>query len=128
MFKTDSAAEDLQICSLTPTALLQTCAPVPPRTTSIVAKLVRLALDIFDGVCRTPAFRPARHFHAIVQNACSLVLATASDTLDRQNYDIQGMQSLLDLINDSGLEWPGNFLDKDFELAPGWGVDGMTNI
>jgi len=109
-----------------PTASLKTCAPTAPRPASLIARLASLALDIFDGVCLTPAFRPARDFQAIVHNACSLVLASGyAEWHNGQEADIAGMQSLLNLMNDSGLEWPGNFLFSGSDLAVGWGVDEM---
>jgi hypothetical protein len=118
--------DDLRICSLIPNASLQTCAPFLPRSSSVIARLIRLALDIFDGVCRTPAFRPAGDFQAIVHNASSLVLAPDSNNV--QEVDHSAIKSLLGLINDSGLEWPGSLLDSGAGFTSGWGVDGMLGV
>ncbi|KAF4633767.1 hypothetical protein G7Y89_g4355 [Cudoniella acicularis] len=67
--------DDLRICNITPIASLQNSAPFLPRHVSVLARLVHLAVDIFNGVCQTPGFHPAHDFNKIVQNASSLVLA-----------------------------------------------------
>ncbi|KAK8853365.1 hypothetical protein IAR55_004069 [Kwoniella newhampshirensis] len=49
----------------------------PARPTSILARLVCLAQDIFDRLCRTSTVHPARDFQPIVNNAAALVLASS---------------------------------------------------
>lgn len=93
----------------------QGSVPVYPSSTSIISRIVRLALDIFDGVCSGQEFHPARDFQSIVHNAASLVLAPV-DSTSGQELDPSAMQSLFDIMNDTGLEWPGNiFEDIDTE-------------
>lgn len=121
--------DDLRICCITPITSLQTRAPLPPRPTSVIARLLRLALDIFDGVCQTPAFHPTRDFQALIHNATSLVLAPRHvDSHNGQEMDQSAIQSLLDLMNDSGLEWPGGFLDLGTDFSGGWEVEGTMRV
>jgi hypothetical protein len=79
-------------------------------------------VDIFDGVCQNVVFHPARDFQTIVRNAVGLVLAPKqTDLLDAPpELDDVALQSLLDLMNDSGLEWPGNWFDSGPEVFAGW--------
>ncbi|PVH83619.1 hypothetical protein DL98DRAFT_652429 [Cadophora sp. DSE1049] len=115
--------DDLQIRTITPENLLQTCSPQPPRSTSVIIRLVRLALSIFEGVCQTPTFHPARDFQVIVKNAASLVLKEeTADSRDNQVIDDAALQSLLDSINESGLEWPMNLFDSGTDFGIGWEV------
>ncbi len=115
--------DDLRICSITPQSLLETCSPLPPRPTSVITRLVHLALEIFDGVCRTPTFHAARDFRAIVNNASSLVLKPESaDSQVGQVMDDSAIQSLLNSINDSGLDWPMNLFDPSTDYGMGWEV------
>ncbi|RDW62413.1 hypothetical protein BP6252_11846 [Coleophoma cylindrospora] len=122
--------DNLRICGLSAPTSSQTCtAPVPPQSTSIITRLVRLALEIFDGVCQSPAFHPARDFQAIVHNASLLILSPENtESHNQHEIDNSAMQSLLDLIDDSGLEWPGNLLDTGTDFTTGWGVDGMLGV
>jgi hypothetical protein len=113
--------DDLRICTLSPANSVKTCAPLPARSTSVIARLLQLALNIFDGVCQTPAFHPARDFQAIVYNATSLVLDPAHATLHTSHeVDNAAMQSLLDEMNDSGLEWLGSLLDCGTNITETW--------
>lgn len=38
------------------------------------------------------------------------------------------MQSLLDLMNDSGLEWPGNLFDLEMDFTANWESGGALNV
>ena len=43
-----------------------------------------------------------------------------------QDLDNSAMQSLLDFMNNSGLEWPESLFDSETEYTAGWGNDGMV--
>lgn len=113
-------SEELQINTLNAASSPQppTYASLTPN--SMISRLLRLALEVFDGVCKSPAFHPAQDFQAVVHNASSLILNRGHlDTQEGQNMNDSAIQSLLDLMNDSGLEWPGNYLD----LSVDWDVE-----
>ena len=113
-------SEELQINTLNTAASPQPPTSACPTTNSIISRLLRLALEVFDDVCKSPAFHPAQDFQAVVHNASSLILNPGhSDTQERQPVNDSAIQSLLDLMNDSGLEWPGNYLD----LSADWDVE-----
>ncbi|OJJ46430.1 hypothetical protein ASPZODRAFT_1961849 [Penicilliopsis zonata CBS 506.65] len=73
---------------------------IPPET-SLIARLLRLARDIFDAVCEATRLHPARGFCAIVRDATALVLAP-----DESEVDELALQAVLDLVNEGGFEWP----------------------
>ncbi|PYI03542.1 hypothetical protein BO78DRAFT_193882 [Aspergillus sclerotiicarbonarius CBS 121057] len=90
---------------------------LPPAPGSIIACLLRLACDLFDGVCSSSDFHPARDFRTIVHNATALVLAPAGH--EGPVVDELALQSVLDQMNEAGFEWPGTLLDPgDF-----WNID-----
>jgi hypothetical protein len=90
-----------------------------------MARLLHLALDIFDNVCSTANFHPARDFQAIVHDATSLVLGPGNvQSQEGQGVDELAIQSLLDMMNYSGLEWPGNLFDTAGDFPGGWEADG----
>ncbi|KKY23692.1 putative c6 finger domain [Phaeomoniella chlamydospora] len=120
--------DDLQICSLIQTDSLQHRAPLLPRSASVVSRLLRLALDLFDEVCQIATFRLARDFQAIVNNAASLLLIEdQGNAIYGHEVDSTAMQSLLDQMIDSGLDWPGSALDPWTGEAD-WSMDGTLGI
>lgn len=80
--------------------MLQTCAPLTPRSDSIIARLTGLAKEVFDGIYDSPAFGPAREFHTIVSNAASIIIVENEDQNSQNGgeLDEEAMQSLLNLI------------------------------
>jgi hypothetical protein len=76
-------------------------------------------MEIFDGVCSVATFHTARDFQGVVHYASSLVL----DCGDEEKGNSQGVndhafQSLLEIMNDSGVDWAGNLLgglDENFD-------------
>ncbi|KAJ5724578.1 hypothetical protein N7493_006306 [Penicillium malachiteum] len=80
-------------------------------STSILANLLHLAIDIFDSVCSQATFHTARDFQGIVHYASSLVLENDGvDKADCQEVNDYAFQSLLEVMNDSGVDWAGNLL------------------
>ena len=116
--------DNLRITSITPSASVQTCSPVPPRYSSVLSRLTCLSVEIFEGVCQTPTFHPARDFQAIVNSASSLVLKPKpTDSQNGQIMDDAAIQSLLESINESGLEWPMNLFDSGADFGTSWELD-----
>ena len=126
--QTLTLSDELQICSLTSANSVQT-TPHLPRANSVIARLVQLAVDIFDGICQSPTFHPARDYQSIVHSASLLVIAPARapDWHAGQDMDNAAMQSLLDFMNDSGIEWTGNIFDPGTEYTASWEVDEILN-
>ena len=101
--------------------------PLLPRPASILARLVCLSLEVFDRMCTAKSFHPASEFRAIVRNAASLILPSlASDLQNTPQLDDFATQSLLELMNGSGVEWPGNVFDAGTELN-GWDINMGIN-
>ncbi|KAL2824975.1 hypothetical protein BJY01DRAFT_163402 [Aspergillus pseudoustus] len=90
----------------------------PPSSDSIISRLLLLARDIFDTVCMPKTNHPAADFRTIVHNATALILTPIVQD-EVLAVDEAALQSLLDLMNEAGLEWPGTLFD------PGefWNVD-----
>ncbi|PWY83882.1 hypothetical protein BO94DRAFT_625431 [Aspergillus sclerotioniger CBS 115572] len=101
---------DMQVCTIGQPML-------PPSPGSIISRLLRLARDLFDAVCSSSTFHPAREFRTIVQNATALVLASTGH--EGPIVDELALQSVLDQMNEAGFEWPGTLMDPgDF-----WDID-----
>ncbi|QGA17437.1 hypothetical protein EYB26_005108 [Talaromyces marneffei] len=102
---------------------------LPASSGSIIASLLRLATDVFDSVCSTVSYHPAYEFRAVVHGAMALLLAPGSSgDHGTQEIDEIALQSLLDLINDAGLEWPGNMADVTNDLNGGWEACGLFGM
>ncbi|RAK98738.1 Zn(II)2Cys6 transcription factor [Aspergillus ibericus CBS 121593] len=84
---------------------------LPPPPGSIIARPLQLARDLFDAVCSSSSYHPARDFHTIVHNATALVLSPAGH--EGPVVDELALQSVLDQMNEVGFEWPGTLLDPD---------------
>lgn len=121
--------DDLKITTLNPVGVKNASLPQGVATTSVLGRLVRLALDIFDGVCQSPAFHPARDFQAIIHSVFSLIMRPIdTDVPPSEEIEFGAMQSLLDLMNESGLEWPGNLLDLGADYTANWDMNGDMNM
>jgi hypothetical protein len=99
---------------------------LPSSSSSLLVRLLRLALDIFDSVCSSTTFHFAQDFHAIVHYAVSLVLVSEEDkqNIEEKDIDDTAIQSLLDLMNDSGVDWAGNLFGDSLDF-PELNMDGM---
>lgn len=97
----------------------QNVAPRPPRSTSLLARLLRLALDLFDTICQGSNFPLAQELQGVVRD-CVLLLLTEDDgdRNDEAGVDTTGMQSLFDQMMDPGFEWPVFTETWDIEGTP----------
>ncbi|KAJ5753073.1 hypothetical protein N7520_009990 [Penicillium odoratum] len=100
--------ENLQIRTFTDDPSIS--SRLPKFSTSILAKLLQLAMEIFDGVCSIATFHTARDFQGVVHYASSLVLESEDDKGSGDVNDY-AFQSLLEIMNDSGVDWAGNLLE-----------------
>jgi hypothetical protein len=122
--------ENLQIRSLKTNSLANSIL-LPVHSASIITYLLQLAQEIFDGVCADTRFHPACEFRTIVHGAASLVLYPPSPNIEEgQEIDELALQSLQDLMHETGLEWPGNILDMTNDFNSGWEPDanGIFNL
>lgn len=68
-------------------------------------------MEIFDGVCSIATFHTARDFQGVVHYASSLVLDSENEErVNGQGFNDDAFQSLLDVMNNSGVDWAGNLL------------------
>jgi hypothetical protein len=82
-------------------------------------------LDIFDVVCPTTTFHFARDFQDIVHYAASLGLVSQSETKQGwEDVDDSAIQSLLDLMNDSGVDWAGSLFGEPIDFSE-WNMSEM---
>lgn len=122
------ALEDLQIHHSNITSP-ENALLLPAGSGSIIACLLRLATDVFDNVCSTMSYHPAYEFRAVVHGATALVLAPGNPgDHGTQEIDELALQSLLDLMNDAGLEWPGNMADFTNDPNAGWETSGLFSV
>ncbi|KAH8682142.1 hypothetical protein BX600DRAFT_447839 [Xylariales sp. PMI_506] len=120
----DTIDDDLRISNLPNTNSPARRVPLKPRPDSILARLTRIAVDIFEAETSGPEFRPEGGYEAVVRDAASLVL----DQNPEQPVQIaQGsldpaIQSLFDLMDDTVYDWPNNFRMEDgTEFNQFWG-------
>lgn len=68
-------------------------------------------MEIFDGVCSIATFHTARDFQGVVHYASSLVLDPEDEEKGNgQDVNDYAFQSLLEIMNNSGVDWAGNLL------------------
>ncbi|KAM0817789.1 putative Zn(2)-C6 fungal-type domain-containing protein [Seiridium cardinale] len=100
--------DDLQILGI-PTMDISTArAPSRPRPDSLLARLTRLSMDIFEAESDGPEFRSGGGYEAIIRDAASLVLDKGQDqpaSIAQDPLD-PAIQSLFDLMDDTVYEWP----------------------
>lgn len=79
-------------------------------------------------MCPATTFHFAHDFQAIVHYAVSLVVVSQKDTQDVEKEEIDDMaiQSLLDLMNDSGVDWAGNLFGESIDF-PELNMDGIVS-
>lgn len=113
--------DDLQISILASLDSDTNRAPLRPRHTSIIARLAKLALDIFGHSQKAAAIRPIDKISPLVANAASLVLPlndtdtrVADDSLD------PALQELFNLMDNSGLDWPSTLFEGDSRFPELW--------
>ncbi|KAJ5987442.1 hypothetical protein N7451_011807 [Penicillium sp. IBT 35674x] len=101
--------ENLQIRAFTNDPIIP--SRLPKSSTSILANLLHLAMEIFDGVCSIATFHTARDFQGVVHYASSLVLDPEDEEKGNgQDVNDYAFQSLLEMMNNSGVDWAGNLL------------------
>jgi hypothetical protein len=84
-------------------------------------------LDISNVVCPTTTFHFARDFQDIVHYAASLVLVSESETKQGwEDVDDSAVQSLLDLMNDSGVDWAGSLFGEPIDFSE-WNMSGILS-
>ncbi|KAJ6155520.1 hypothetical protein N7470_006086 [Penicillium chermesinum] len=90
----------------------------PPQ--SLLTRLLNLAVDIFDSVCPRSTFHIARDFQGIVHYAVSLVLDSEEEPgQETEQMNDYAFHNLLEIMNDSGVDWAGNLLSGPSE----WNMD-----
>ncbi|KAH8895328.1 hypothetical protein GQ53DRAFT_49766 [Thozetella sp. PMI_491] len=101
--------EDLRIIHSQAAGSSTTCAPFKPRPGSTLARLCRLAVDIFEADSGDIDTRPEGCYTAIVRDAASLVLGHSREepTQIAQDPLNPAVQSIFDLMEDAVFDWSG---------------------
>ncbi|OAL28712.1 hypothetical protein AYO22_02577 [Fonsecaea multimorphosa] len=111
--------DELRLRPLISASSPQHVAPRSPRSISLLARFLRLALDLFDAVCQVSTFRLAQELQAVVKDCVLLLLTEDSEDRTRgQEVDTTGMQSLFDQMMDPGFDWPVLAEDWDVTRTP----------
>ncbi|KAI2684543.1 transcriptional regulator family: Fungal Specific TF [Penicillium roqueforti] len=121
--------ENLQICSEDSSQEKgKLCTRLPSSSSSVLARLLLLAIDIFDSVSLATRFHFAHDFQAIVHYTVALVLISEKNEqhIEETEIDDMAIQSLLDLMNDSGVDWAGNLFGESLDF-PELNMDGMLS-
>lgn len=100
------------------------CAPSRPRPDSILARLARLAVDIFAIELEVPESHPGSDYRAVIRDAASAVLnkdqepsSIAQDPLG------PAFQSLFELLDDTMYDWPNLYNESaptGYDIANIW--------
>ncbi|ETS77307.1 hypothetical protein PFICI_11181 [Pestalotiopsis fici W106-1] len=120
--------DDLHILSIPTAESSASRAPAKPRSHSLLARLTKFAIEIFECESKGPEFRSGGGYEAVIRDAASIVLddesssqaaPIAQDTLD------PAIQSLFDLMDDTVYEWPSvyedDFMQPSSNFADSWG-------
>lgn len=141
--------DDLHILSIPTAESPASRAPAKPRPHSLLARLTKFAIEIFECESKGPEFRSGGGYEAVIRDAASIVLDNknshhhgkhedddesgvnnqvnnvggptiiAQDTLD------PAIQSLFDLMDDTVYEWPNvyedEFMQSASNFADSWG-------
>ncbi|KUJ19134.1 uncharacterized protein LY89DRAFT_683068 [Mollisia scopiformis] len=118
--------DELQILHLAHSASVRTVAPAAPRPSSLFFRLISLASQIFDTICRTSAAHPAADYRTIINNVFSVILKgnkEEQDTQGQQAGDNLGglglagedmsMDGLFEMMLDAGFNWQGGLFKDD---------------
>ncbi|KAJ5296224.1 uncharacterized protein N7443_007117 [Penicillium atrosanguineum] len=118
--------ENLQIC-FQKDSPNKIATKVSSSSWSILPRLLLLALEIFDGVCPTATFHFSRDFQGLIRYAVSLVMSLdQQDANGGETVDDLAFQSLLELMNDSGVDWAGSLLGEPGEFTD-WNMSEMLD-
>jgi hypothetical protein len=98
--------ENLQLCCLQPEITRTSSQPPNLQSGSVLNRLLRLALEVCRGIERFPSFCPGHEYRKIIIRAASLLGVTDKGCGDDVAEAEADMQSILDLIHESGFEWP----------------------
>lgn len=101
-------------------------APSRPRPQSLLARLTRLALNIFEAESDGSEYRSGGGYEAVVRHAASLVLekGQARSMVIPEETSDPALQSLFDLMDDTVYEWPStqnNDRESEATFADLWG-------
>lgn len=118
--------DDLKILSISIADPLAAQAPARPRPESLLARLTKLAIDIFEAESEGPDFRSGGSYEAVIRDAASVVLdkGTERPTQIAEDPLDPTFRSLFDLMDDTVFEWPNVYDDntqRGSSFADIWG-------
>lgn len=96
--------------------------PQKPRLESILARILLLALGIIHAASQASRLCPSRYFTDIVQTAVSLIGVSNVQTNNEPGLEQVPVDAFLDLLHDSGLDWPASVFDFDSSDTTGLAI------
>lgn len=116
--------DELHILQLSSQPMSQlTVAPASPRPVSLFYRLISLASEIFDTICRTSATsHPAADYRTIIHNVFAVILNGKSDLDGTANVtavdgigDDMNVDALFELMfsNSAGFDWQSGLFRQD---------------
>lgn len=112
--------ENLQLCCLQPENTQTSSQPPNLQFGSILSRLLRLALEVCTGIKSFSSYSPGHDYSKIIMRAAHLVGVTDQNSGDDATDAGPDMQSILDLIHESGFEWPGSLYGTDGDMNIEW--------
>ncbi|THW27278.1 hypothetical protein D6D23_02953 [Aureobasidium pullulans] len=112
--------ENLQLLCLQPAGPQTYLQPPNLRSGSILDRLLRLALEVCSGIECFSSFCPGHDYRKIITRAASLLGVKDQIGKDYTTEAGADMQSILDLIHESGFEWPEDLCGMESNLDINW--------
>lgn len=112
--------ENLQLCCLQPENTESDLQPLNLQSSSVLNRLLRLALEVCSGIERFSPFCPGHDYRKIIMRAASLVGVTDQNGGDDAIEAGADMLSIFDLIHESGFEWPESLYGMENDINIEW--------
>ena len=112
--------ENLQLLCLQPAGPQTYLQPPNLQSGSILDRLLRLALEVCSGIECFSSFCPGHDYRKIITRAASLLGVKDQIGKDYTTEAGADMQSILDLIHESGFEWPEDLCGMESNLDINW--------
>ncbi|KAI4735798.1 hypothetical protein E4T50_13697 [Aureobasidium sp. EXF-12298] len=112
--------ENLQLCCLQPGNTQASLQPPDLQHSSILNRLLRLALEVCSGIERFSPHCPGHDYRKIIMRAASLLGVTDQNGGDDAIEAGADMLSIFDLIHESGFEWPESLYGMENDINIEW--------
>lgn len=123
--RANNYVDDMRLAAVGSTQNGRVCYPQNPRPHSILARIVNLALDIFEHTSHNDVCCPGRDFLPVLQHAASLIGLRGSAPETEAARNDFGPQTFWTLMNESGIDWPASLFDLEDENTSPWIFSGL---